>query len=194
MKDKWLQVETRIYEILGVRFFRILVFKLEKLVHRKDKGININYHIASYNPMSLETFVKYLFYNGTIHVRNLAYFCIYTVLRIFFFGSFRWYDAVIILFAVKDAYCVMLQRYNYIRVQKKRQRLQQKQEARIERKVEKAKKHFLEVYDKSFAEDDMAVILDMKQRIARGESIVIGDAEQKTLQRLAMALKLNTEE
>lgn len=37
--------EEKIYELLGIKLFKKAVFKLEKIIHRKDKGKNINYHI-----------------------------------------------------------------------------------------------------------------------------------------------------
>lgn len=39
------KIEKRVYELLGVNLFRKAAFKLEKIVHRKDKGKNTNYHI-----------------------------------------------------------------------------------------------------------------------------------------------------
>lgn len=32
------KVETKIYELLDIKQFRKAVFKLEKIIHRKDKG------------------------------------------------------------------------------------------------------------------------------------------------------------
>ena len=39
-KRKSKDTELRIYEILGVREFREMAFKLEKIIHRKDKKKN----------------------------------------------------------------------------------------------------------------------------------------------------------
>ena len=192
MKEKLIHLEVKIYEFLGVRRFRSLVFKLEKWIHRKDKGTNINYHIASHSPVALDAFIKYLFYNGTIHARNLIYFCVYAAVRIAFAWKFGWYDIVLLVLAIKDAYCVMLQRYNYIRIRERERRLQRKQEERIERRVQALKPGFLKRYDCSFIESDLAVVDKLRNSIARGESIIIGPEEQKTLERLAIALQQKT--
>ena len=73
--------ELRIYEMLGIKHFRRLVFQLERFLHRKDRQQNLNYHIASYDPIAIKKFIKYLFYNGAIHVRNVigavVFFSIY---------------------------------------------------------------------------------------------------------------------
>ena len=37
------KLELSLYEKLGVLKFRKCVFKLEEFIHRKDKGLNINY-------------------------------------------------------------------------------------------------------------------------------------------------------
>lgn len=39
------KIEIKVYELLGVKLFRKAAFRLEKIVHRKDKGKNTNYHI-----------------------------------------------------------------------------------------------------------------------------------------------------
>ncbi len=55
--------EQRVYEMLGIKFFRKLVFRLERLIHKNDHGRNTNYHIASFEVTETEAFIKYLFYN-----------------------------------------------------------------------------------------------------------------------------------
>ena len=57
------KVETKVYELLGVKQFRKAAFKLEKIVHRKDKRKNTNYHIQKNEVDSLGEFKKYLYYN-----------------------------------------------------------------------------------------------------------------------------------
>ena len=41
--------EVKIYELLGIKLFKKAVFKLEKIIHRKDGKKNINYHIKNSN-------------------------------------------------------------------------------------------------------------------------------------------------
>ena len=39
------KIETKVYELFEVKLFKKATFKLEEIIHRKDKGKNINYHI-----------------------------------------------------------------------------------------------------------------------------------------------------
>lgn len=187
-------IEKKTYEILGVRLFRILVFKLEKAIHHRDKGKNINYHISNYEPGSLDAFIKYLFYNGAIHVRNILYFAIYVSIRLIWGHELHWFDVVLLFLAVKDVYCVMLQRYNYIRINERRKRLEEKRKIRLQQKIDRFQNIFADHYDSNFAAEDLEIIRSMKQRIAKGGSIVISDRDQKTLQRLVNALHNETQE
>ena len=66
------KVELSIYEKLGIKKFRKMVFLLEKIIHKKDKGKNRNYHLDGFGVSSIENFKKFIYYNGTIHVKNIA--------------------------------------------------------------------------------------------------------------------------
>lgn len=194
MSKKIYGFEKKLYEALGVRLFQTLVFKLEKVVHYRDKGTNINYHISKYESSALDDFVKYLFYNGAIHVRNVAYFAVYVVLRLVFRTGVRWYDIVLLLFAVKDVYCVMLQRYNYIRIDERRCCLEQKRKKQLQRTFDTMKSVFAECYDHRYAAEDLAVIRSLKQRIQDGGTIAIQENERKTLQRILNSLQKTKED
>ena len=127
--------ELRVYEVLGVREFRRLVFALEKLNHRRDHGRNVNYHVPRLGITGLDGVIKYFFYNGSIHVRNILYIAVYFAARLLIHRGFLWFDAVAILLLIKDVYCVMLQRYNYIRVMQRRERLEKRRAAMVEKKA-----------------------------------------------------------
>jgi len=108
------KIETKIYEFLGVLFFQKCVFALEKIIHFKDKGKNINYHIKSNNIDELENFQKFLYFNGFIHVRNFVILFIFLIFQSIYLNPMFLIYTIPAL--IKNAYCVMLQRYNYIRI------------------------------------------------------------------------------
>ena len=180
--------ELKLYELLGIRLFRKMVFKLEKMIHHKDKGRNTNYHLTSFEADSLDTFIKFLFYNGAIHARNILYFVVYIFLHLLFHWHFYWFDLIFLLLAIKDVYCIMLQRYNYIRINERKKRIEQKKIVNIRINVTNSKVHFSENYDPAFLESDLAIIRNMKRRIENGDSIVISESEQETLKRITAAL------
>jgi len=123
---------------LGVKQFKKAVFMLEKIIHKRDKGKNINYHIKNSNDReSVDSFKKYLYYNGFIHTKNLI-----TGIPIIVFailcGQNLLFLIPLILFLIKDVYCVMLQRYNWLKISE----FEKKLEIRDEKKIDLSQKNF----------------------------------------------------
>ena len=136
----------------------------------------------------MDAFVKYLFYNGTIHARNILFFLIYILIHLVFKWQYYWFDIIFLLLALKDIYCVMLQRYNYIRIHERKTKLKAKRKAKLLRKRSEAQSSFASNYDRRFINADLQIIQGIKAKIANGENIVISETEQQTLQRIADAL------
>lgn len=137
--------EAKIYELLGIKLFKKAVFKLEKIIHRKDGKKNINYHIKNSNDMeSVDNFKKFLYYNGAIHTKNLIFDIPVIILMI----VFR-YNLILIvpimLWLIKDIYCIMLQRYNWLKINGFEEKLQVRKNKRIERRVEEIDKEKIKV-------------------------------------------------
>lgn len=130
--------EMKLYECLGVKQFQWLVFQLEKVIHFKDKGKNINYHIQNRSVDELRGFQKYLYFNGFIHVRNSIVVSGLLVLQQLFFSN--WALLYLIPSLMKNLYCVMLQRYNYLRIH----RVIEVKEKQMDRKIDRKKEEFVE--------------------------------------------------
>ena len=184
-----LKLEAKIYEIFGVKIFRKCVFALEKWIHRKDKGTNINYHIASIDSAATKEFVKYLFYNGSIHVRNIVYYCIFCVIRYSLYPFIHYLDIIPLVFVIKDVYCVLLQRYNYIQIQFRLPRLEELQKAKMTRRIEKTVSAMQHVdYDDSFRQADYQLIQKLRMQVEKGESIVLSNEDREAYERLSHIL------
>lgn len=144
------ELEPKIYECLGVKQFQKLVFLLEKVIHFKDKGKNINYHIKNYSIDELEQFKKFLYFNGFIHVRNSVVLVLFLIIQILFLNP------IILVYIVpsliKNIYCVMLQRYNYIRIDKaithKKKKIEKKTSHKVEKLVESEKFENVKIINK----------------------------------------------
>ena len=130
------KIETKVYELLGVKLFKKATFKLEEIIHRKDKGKNINYHIKnSYSIESVNDFKKFLYYNGTIHVKNVIVGSAILLTLILFFNNPIAIVPISIL-TIKDLYCIMLQRFNWIKINDFEERLTSRKEKKINKKIE----------------------------------------------------------
>lgn len=184
------KIELRIYELLGVRVFRVLVFKLEKLIHRNDKGRNTNYHIATYDPISVDGFIKYLFYNGAIHVRNMLFMMLVFFVRYFVFKTCSAFDILLWLLFLKDCYCVMLQRYNFLRIQIRNEQIKDKYQRRIERKGRQLIAQKAQVLSDDEREHCLMFVKTFTNSIAERNCIVVGEKEIQILLRLKEILSL----
>lgn len=178
------RAERKIYEIFGVKLFRSLVFRLERFLHRKDRSRNINYHIATYEPTEISAFMKYLFYNGTIHVRNAIFIFLCLSVHFALTHRFGWYNVLPFLFMIKDLYCIMLQRYNYLRITERQARLEEKQNAKIERKAAQIISSGLPNYEQKYAAEDLAFVRKLSECIKNRESIILSESEQQSLLRI----------
>lgn len=174
--------EVKIYEMLGIKHFRMFVFKLEKFIHRKDKGRNINYHIQNNTLRGVNAFTKYLFYNGAIHVRNIVFILVYYLFRHILNRPIHWYDYLVLVFLIKDIYCVMLQRYNYLRLNQHKQRIEARHTNVI---LQRAKQVDLRGCDAEELNRMATLLGRIRTAIDKQESIIITDEDIPTLNQLA---------
>lgn len=170
-------LELKIYEALGVKQFRSLVFRLEKVIHHKDKGKNINYHVKRMNVDQLENFKKYLYFNGFIHVRNSILLSIIILVNVFAFSKASL--AILILDLIKNLYCVMLQRYNYVRINDTITKMNSFFERRNKRREEEFKKS--KSYERISADsiDKNIEQLENLKKFLQGTDDIIMDSDYK---------------
>lgn len=179
--------EIRIYTLVGIKQFRKIVFMLEKVVHLKDKGTNINYHIARMTPNAIVSFKKYLFYNGSIHARNILYAVIYAVFRMIFGHQVFFWDYFVLVNLIKDIYCIMLQRYNYLYIKNAQASIETKRKRWVSRQRDVIKKQFEEAYTVADRERDLQLLQDFKTKLNQDAIIVIDRNLAETLDRLERA-------
>lgn len=185
---KWYnRLEKFIYECLGIKLFRKLVFMLERFIHRKDNGWNLNYHIAKVGFSDVEYFTRYLFYNGAIHVRNIGYAITYVLIRLMLSASFGIVDIVVIVMTIKDIYCIILQRYNYLRINERVAVLREKRSSNIKQRAQKVRTSSSCV---NLCEEDIQWIRSLRSQLQnKKEYIYISDDDADRLKRLSLILK-----
>lgn len=181
--------EIKLYEFLGIKRFRLLVFKLEKFIHRNDHGKNINYHIQTKNPRGLEAFKKYLYYNGAIHIRNIIFICVFYLVRWFLKKPLHLYDIFIIVFLIKDLYCVMLQRYNHLRIRQHLVNLKERQKRILHQRASQIS--FCE-YSKDEIAQAVMLLTRMRRAISEQECIIITDKDIPILQKLSKTIHIGS--
>lgn len=125
------EIEVKIYKKIGIEKFKKLTLYLEKKIHKKDKGQNINYHPKKLTKGSIKKFRKFFYYNGFIHSRNLI-FGVPLLIVMIIFKLNTIFITFLSLWLLKDAYCVMLQRYNWIETNETLKRIVSIEQEKIE--------------------------------------------------------------
>lgn len=129
MKDKLYKFEKKTYELLGVKKFRKLAFKTREIFYypftfrmkkedRKKMCYNTpdNYVMKKGNGMQdLKDFKKYLYTNAIIHLIALLVLSD-NIIKVFNGQMPFGYKLATISLVGINSYCIMLQRYNYIRI------------------------------------------------------------------------------
>ena len=181
-------MELKLYELLGIRFFQKLVFILEKIIHWKDKKQNQNYHFS--NKGKEKDFERYLLYNASIHIRNIVILTGYFFLKAIFWKLTKG-DVIIGLFFLKDVYCVMLQRYNYLRIKdyvKKREKIH---DLKIDKQIKRINKNERNIYEVKYKEEDLILVYKLINAIEGKEYLVLTEKDEKSLERLNQLLYEN---
>lgn len=110
--------ETRLYEFLGIKLFKKIILLFERVRHLHDNKQNENYHIHSTSVSALRRFSGYLIYNSIFHIASLFLIAVYfTMTRCFFIKNFV-FDIIAIIVIVLNLYCLIMQRYTYIKIKK----------------------------------------------------------------------------
>ena len=129
-------VERRVYEFFGVRLFRKLVLKLESFRHRKDNSRNINYHLHGRGISSVKSFTGYLLYNAVCHVISLSFVAAYFAITVCVGVRYIVLDISMCILLIINLYCIMLQRYTYIKTRGFAEKLVNAKNKRVADRIE----------------------------------------------------------
>lgn len=118
--SSWNNIELQVYCLLGVNQFRKLILAFEKIKHFKDKRQNENYHPTNLDVFSLERYNGFLIYNAFLHCVSLLFTVLYVVLSTAIVFRNLFMDFFIVFLTLLNLYCIMLQRTNYLKIKKHR--------------------------------------------------------------------------
>lgn len=110
------RAEMKIYEFLGVTLFRRVILAFERIKHHCDNKKNINYHLKDHSLVSMQSFSGYLLYNSFWHIVSLLFAVVFLVEASFAGFRFLLSDLAMIVVTIINIYCIMLQRYIYLRL------------------------------------------------------------------------------
>ena len=149
------EYELAFYRRLGIRKFRDLTFRLERWKHRKDALRNSNYHLQQLSYRGAQRHYMYLSYNALIHLMGLVMAIMLILLRRA--AGYRWTLADLGLSAavLTNIYCIMLQRYNALRIRKYRYTLCKRIKKREEKNAVSLRKKLAEEAEEAVIRRDV---------------------------------------
>lgn len=165
------KIEMKIYEFLGIKYFKKLVIGLVdiiillstlkefKTLTLKEKIFKINhiksnYFIGKINSMEdVKKFKTSLIFNSSIHI--------FALLNLYIFRNRTLVN--LIFWTIINSYCLMLQRYNWIRINdtiRKMTPRYEKQKAKITNELQETEKklpeHLYKIVDKKDREKEIS--------------------------------------
>lgn len=173
-------VEMRLYELLGIKLFRKVILLFERIKHIGDGGQNENYHPQDMSCSTLRRFSGYLIYNSLFHAISLMLIAIYfATTRIVAIENIV-IDVVMVVVVILDAYCLMLQRYIYLRFL---QHINKKQQIFLNTKADKIT-GIIECLKNKSAKDinnEKEFLEDLKAKILSGSDVLLADDSEEVL-------------
>ena len=176
--------ELSIYELLGIRAFNKFILFVERIKHRKDGLKNHNYHPRNLNYSTLNGFSGYLLYNSSFHVVSLAltvfllFFCFITDVK-----SVPYY-IVILITIVFNVYCLMLQRYTYLKLKRHMNRKTAVRNTRIMKNASIISGN-IKTADNTEISDEYEIINGIRRCTKDGGECVLSESDITILERIA---------
>ena len=182
------RIEARCYELLGVKQFRKLLFWIEARKHRKDGGKNANYHLRDASIYSMESYHGYILYNTGLHVISILFAASYFLITWLIGRSYPVLTVLMCLILVFNCYCIMLQRYVYLKIQShsaRRKARLAKKEASLYQTI----KEQLGAYDESTLLSDYENLCRIKEKIAADAECFLDDRDAELLRKLGSIIR-----
>lgn len=180
--------EVFVYKCLGIPQFKKIVLLLEKLRHRKDGLRNRNYHPQNLSGIALENYYWYLIFNSFLHVISLFVSGLYFVFIQIWEIHFVVIDSFVWVLVVFNVYCIILQRYNILKLRNTYRHYQEKQDAIYEKNRLLLKEKELPCFSDEEVLSDYEVLIKIKKYVDREASCNIINSDIPSLTRFFILL------
>ena len=189
------QVELKLLGLIGIRRFRDILLWIEKLQHRKKGDINKNYHLDSLSGKSVGEYKRFLRYNASFHVNAIIVLLagiIYIRITDCFSGVSAPIKIVIgsfvLLVFLFNLYCLLLQRYNALRVRRCLQTYMAKKAKRIDHAMEVFESIIPFIYTRETARDDATRIDSILAELSSRKTLFLSKEDYPMLDRIDKAV------
>ena len=177
------KLELRIYRVLGIVPFKRLLLRIEKIKHRNKGTNNDNYHPSKLTPSSLIAFRGYLQYNALLHIVSIFFVALYFVISNCAHISHWWLTCLAWLVLVVDLYCIVLQRYSYLRAKSVLARCRYIETRKSECAVAHLQNQIMH-FTLEELQVDLSFLNHLRLCSLSGETCVVSENDTDTLKRL----------
>ena len=176
--------ELAVYRMLGVRRFRDCAFALERWRHRKDGEQNGNYHIRRMSCSGIRRHYAYLSYNALIHIVSLSILFIHVLVAHLISYPMRGWNLALLVLALTNLYCIMLQRYNALRIRQFQRMYESSRERRVHANADVLARNLPPDYPEKMRRKDCEWAAAMREALRGGRDFVIREEDAVMPERL----------
>lgn len=169
--------ELRLYRRLGVLRLRRLLFALERARRGSGGGRNQNYHLERLSPEGAERFEGYLLYHTVLH--GTSALLLAPLIPLLHICGLSWGAASVLpgLLIALHIWCIMLQRFNQLRIRRLRQRSQLARRRRMESRLDRLLDAFSPDDSPACMEEDLRQVRGILDGLSKGEDVFLNEAE-----------------
>lgn len=109
-------MERKLYELMGIVWFRNFLFRIEARRGGTGSRQYRNYHLRSHCVGETQNFKMYLAYNASLHVLSALQIAAAQIVEYMLSPGWDLHDLPGVLLMLLNLWCLMLQRYNYLRI------------------------------------------------------------------------------
>lgn len=175
--------ELILYRVFGIVIFRKFILRVEKIKHRKDGLQNRNYHLRQMSVDSMEHHTGFLLYNSFIHSFSLFLTGICFIVVSISGIKNIWLNLFMFVISMLNIYCIMLQRFVYLKLKALRGRYEKKNELFIEKKGEVVLEKLKTIYDEDMIVQDKALLTKIKECRYTGRTCYLTENDNQVLER-----------
>ena len=179
------RIELRVYELLGIKLFRKAILLFEKIRHLRDGNRNENYHPKNTSLATLDSFSGYLIYNSLFHIVSIALVIVYFAITIAMQLRYLGIDILMYIVVVFDLYCLMLQRYIYLKFKLHSIKAREKRDTQLQRTIKRIRP-LLDEKDNAELQEEYELLLRFYESQLTGADCVLDSRSSESLKRLSV--------
>ena len=169
--------------------FQRLIFAFERIRHRRDGGTNQNYHLSGFSVDAAGAFQGYLLYHVLLHMASLLLLAGFAFWKHVSHTGQNSAGLFICVLCIFNLECIMLQRYNALRIRQLRGRRRVIRARRTSRQAGQISSAFPAQYQPDWLREDLLLVRRMLDGLSNGQNVFLDQGVSPSLSRMAALLE-----